>query len=150
MKARDLIEISFDPHVLYHVSPRQFEFPSREQINAAREWSRWHPNGLLGLWCSTCPNMCSPFGNHTYKIVMKADARCRGLPFPVLYKTTCKLETLEDFQPMIDEMCAVADVLYVKDKVDYVSEVIILNFDAIESFEEVDAAEDRQVRLVAV
>lgn len=147
MKASDLFDISFDPHILYHVSPKSFEFPSREHINAAREWSRWHANGVLGLWCSTFPNMCSPFGKHIYKITLKVDARLRGLPFGVLYKTTCDLKTLAQFQPMIDEMCAVADVLYVVDRQPIVGEVIIMNFDAIETFEEVVSAEDRKIRL---
>lgn len=142
MKARDLIDVSYDPHVLYHVSPMKFDFPSREQINAAREWSRWHANGVLGLWCSTFPNMCSPFGKHIYRIVLKPEAVCKGLPFRALFNTTSKLETLDEFQPIIDEMRGATDVLYVKDGHDEVGEVIILNFEAIESFEEVFEAKD--------
>lgn len=142
MKARDLFPISFDPHALYHVSPKKFDFPNRAEINAAREWSRWHANGVLGLWCSTRPNMCAPFGKHIYKIALKPDAVCKGLPFKVLFQTTSSLEGLDEFQPIIDEMCGAADVLYVKDGHDEVGEVIILNFDVIESFEEVFEAED--------
>ena len=150
MKARDLFDISYDPHVLYHVSPMKFDFPSREQINAAREWSKWHANGVLGLWCSTFPNMCASFGQHIYRIVMKPDAVRKGLPFGVLFKTTSKLETLDEFQPIIDDFCAAADIVYVKDGRDVVGEVIIFNFDAIETFEEVDAADDLECRLEAL
>lgn len=147
MKARDLFDIRTDPHDLYHVSPLKFDFPCREQINGAREWSRWHANGVLGLWCSTMPMMCSPFGKHVYKIVLKPGAVVKGLPFGVLYKTTCHLEGVENYQPIIDEMGAAADVLYVVDNLPKVGEVIIMNFDAIEIFEEVASFEDRECRL---
>lgn len=150
MKARDLFDVSYDPHVLYHVSSRKFDFPNRAEINAAREWSRWHANGVLGLWCSTFPNMCAPFGKHIYRIVLKPEAVCKGLPFRALFNTTSKLETLDEFQPIIDEMCGATDVLYVKDSRDIVGEVIIVNFNAIETFEEVDAADDLECRLQEV
>ena len=150
MKRSDLFDICIDPHDLYHVSPKLFEFPTREAINGAREWSRWHANGVLGLWCSTMPDMCSPFGKHVYKIVLKPGAIVKGLPFGVLYKTTCHLEGVENYQPIIDEMCAAADVLYVVDNLPKVGEVIIMNFDAIERFEEVLSFEDREVPLARV
>lgn len=149
MKSCDLFDIRVDPHVLYHVSPNKFVFPSRAQINEAREWSHWHPNGLLGLWCSTFPNMCSPFGKHIYKVTLKPDAIRRGLPFGALYKGTSHLTSLEEFQPIIDDISQAADVVYVKDSRDAVGEVIIFNFDAIEKFEEVEAADDLEVRLEA-
>lgn len=88
--------------------------------------------------------MCSPFGKHVYKIVLKPGAIVKGLPFGVLYKTTSGLEGIENYQPIIDEMCGVCDVLYIVDNLPKVGEVIIMNFDAIESFEEVTEFEDRE------
>ena len=147
MKQRDLFDIITEPHDLYHISPRKFDFPTRDAINGAREWSRWHANGVLGLWCSTFPARCAPFGKHIYKIVLKPGAIVKGLPFGVLYKTTSGLEGIENYQPIIDEMCAATDVLYIVDNLPMVGEVIIMNFDAIESFEEVETAEDVEVSL---
>lgn len=150
MTSCDLFDISVDPHVLYHVSPRKFDFPNRAEINAAREWSQWHPNGLLGLWCSTAPKMCAGFGKHVYRVVLKPEAVRKGLAFGTLYLGTRDLEHLEQFQPMIDDISQSADVVYIKDGYDVVGEVIIFNFDAISEFVEVDGADNFECRLEVV
>lgn len=129
-----LDDLVYDPHTLYHVSPKLFDFPSRVEINKAREWSRWHANGVLGLWCSTRPNMCSPFGKHVYEVTLKEGCRRIGLPFREFSELTSQAE---DFDPIIDYLCAEGDVAYLVDAIPEVGEVIVLNFDQIATFIEV-------------
>lgn len=127
-----------EPHVLYHVSPKLFEFPCRNEIVAARAWSQWHKNGVLGLWASTYPKMCSNFGGNVYRITMKESARKIGLPFGPFQKLT---SALDEFEVLIDFLCKEGDVAYLIDARKKVGEVIVLNFDAIAGFENVTGTE---------
>ena len=145
----DILEtLSFEPHTLYHVSPKSFDFPCRQKINEAREWSPWHSNGVLGLWCSTFPKMCNAFGRHVYRVEMKDGHRAIGLPFGQFQRLT---SDMEDFTDLIEYLCRAGDVAYLVDANPYVGEVIVLNFDAIEAFVEVthDIPEDIRVPMLA-
>jgi hypothetical protein len=133
-----LDDLTIDPHPLYHVSPKLFDFPSREEINRAREWSPWHANGVLGLWCSTFPMMCSPFGKQIYQVEMSSKAKVIGLPFGEFQRLT---ERMEDFDELIDYLTKQGDVAYIVDANPFVGEVIVLNFEMIKSFENVTGSE---------
>lgn len=135
----DLIDITFDPHTLYHVSPKQYDFPCRQKINEAREWSRWHANGVMGLWCSTLPNMCMGFGKHIYQVDIKEDAIIKGVSLQQLFDVTSEME---DFSELIAGLENKVDVIYVVDSNPYVGEVIVINFSSIKNFTEVNEADD--------
>jgi hypothetical protein len=141
-----LLDVDLPPHCLYHASPKSFQFPSREAIFAAREWSPWHANGVLGLWCSTFPKMCSNFGQHTYRVAVRDGCRRVGLPFEDFYHLT---HDREDFSDLIAYLCERADVAYLVDANPFIGEVIVLNFSEIESFDEVTgtALEDLRIPL---
>lgn len=140
----ETLPLIIPPHRLYHVSPKEFSFPCREKINEAREWSPWHANGVLGLWCSTFPNMCSPFGKQVYEIIVKEDARKIGLPFTDFQHLTSQME---DFNDLIAFLCGKGDVAYLADSNPYVGEVIILNFDCIDQFNNISHAVPEDVRV---
>lgn len=141
----NLINVSVGPHELFHRSPKLFDFPCRQKINDAREWSPWHANGVMGLWCSTIPNSgCSEFGEYTYKISINPNATIKGVHLKELYAVT---HDMEDFSELIEHLENNVDVLYVIDGYPLVGEVIIINFSSIASFELVDKAEDRRVPL---
>lgn len=138
-------DLDFDPHILYHVSPKLFDRPCRDEINRAREWSPWHSNGVLGLWCSTLPEMCSAFGTHTYMVDLHEGARCFGLALDQFQKLTSHAE---DYAPIIDYLLGAGDVAYIIDSNPHVGEVIVLNLDTIRVFERMThPVRDRRVRL---
>lgn len=125
--------LEITPHVLFHVSSKQFDFPCRQKINEAREWSEWHANGVLGLWCSTFPKQCAAFGSYVYEVEMSLDAREIGLPFSDFQRLT---SNMEDFSDLIEFLCKEGDVAYLIDANPYVGEVIVLNFDKIVGFKD--------------
>lgn len=138
-------ELAFEPHDLYHVSPKLYDFPCRTAINEAREWSQWHANGVLGLWASTFPAMCGKsFGAQTYHVEMKEGARRIGLPFGAFQKLT---SDMEDFTDLIHFLCREGDVAYLVDGQPYVGEVIVLNFDQIARFTNVTGHDLKDVKV---
>lgn len=138
-------DLDYVAHPLYHVSPKEFDFPCREEINRAREWSRWHPNGVLGLWCSTRPNSCSTFGQYRYRVDIKENATRFGVGLEDFYNLT---NHVDDYASIIQWLCSNGDVLYILDSWECVGEVVILNFDAISNFSaETENVEDRNYRL---
>lgn len=130
-------ELEIPQHTLYHVSPKLFDFPCRKAIFEAREWSQWHPNGVLGLWTSTFPKMCSAFGQHVYRIDLADSARRIGIDFESFYDVASKMDDESDWMPLINWLCVQGDVAYLIDANDHVGEVIILNFKQIKSFQNV-------------
>lgn len=140
----ELFDITVAPHSLYHVSPKKFDFPCRQKINEAREWSRWHANGVLGLWCSTFPKMCGGFGKHTYQVDIKDGAAIKGVHLKEFFNVT---SDMEDFSDLIACLENQVDVLYVVDSNPHVGEVIVINFAAIDNFMEVGAVNDITVPL---
>jgi hypothetical protein len=140
-----LTDFTTKPHVLYHVSPKLFDFPSRDEINKAREWSRWHANGVLGLWCSTFPRMCSAFGTYTYRVELREDARRIGLTI----EDFCDLTSnMKDFTDTIAFLTQQGDMAYIIDINPHVGEVIILNFDCIASFTNVTGSDLKDERIL--
>lgn len=137
-----LRDLEMEEHTLYHVSPKKFDFPCRKKINEAREWSPWHDNGVLGLWASTFPKMCAAFGKHVYRITL-GEHRAIGLPFGEFQRLTSHME---DFTDLIEFLCEQGDVAYLVDANPWVGEVIVLNFDAIDQFEDVTDEELKDVR----
>lgn len=135
--------LALDPHQLYHVSPKLFDFPCRTKINEAREWSQWHSNGVLGLWTSTFPNMCKGFGTYSYAVDIKEGSRRIGLPFEDFRKLTCYMEEYTD---LIAYLCKHGDVAYLIDATDNIGEVIVLNFNMISRFENVTGSDLADIR----
>ncbi len=129
-----ILEITTPEHTLYHVSPKLFNFPSRVEISRAREWSPWHPNGVLGVWCSTFPVMCRGFGSNVYRVGLSPDARRVGLPFEQFQKLT---SPMLEFDPLIEYLSQCGDVMYLADASEDIGEVIVVNLDAITSWENV-------------
>lgn len=153
MKKPDLTElrkIDFEDHLLFHVSPCEFERPQEEFLLIN---TRWHDNGALGLWCSTFPNMCSGFGKHVYKVIPEVDINIFGWGYSD-FKNFCignhlkhndvksRNEYIEIRKYLLNKNI---DIIYIIDCTGFVGEVIFLNYNKIKIFEKVFFFRDEKI-----
>jgi len=148
----NLYELDFEPHPLYHVSPKTFDMPSYEMVDDARNWSHTHHNSVLGLWTSTYPEMCSAFGPLTYEVHLK-DQPIKRLGLS--YEEWCKLgmHTLDYHQQFVTLRKhilenEIVDIIYIADATKSVSEVIIVDFDVIDKLTVVDGVKNKAYKML--
>ncbi len=88
--------------------------------------------------------MCGNFGSYVYRVELHKDARRVGLPFGDFQRLT---GPMEDFSDLIMYLCSECDAAYLIDANPYVGEVIVMNFDCIETFTNVTGEELKDERI---
>ena len=140
--------------IFFHVSKQKFDWPDIDAIEEFILKNEKSVNGTLGLWISTNPAACRGFGEEVAEIKLCDDAVHVKLPISDLkLYVNGALDSNSQITPRspgfdIDaydrqlvalhkelgrEYSKHADVLYIEDASPFAGEVIILNFDAIES-----------------
>jgi len=131
---------------LYHVSPYTFNRPEYTRCVEKAKSDNKHPNGVLGLWASPFPNLFDEsdiFGPYVYELELTADSKqvllryedLRGWDMSLYDVEDCHYEVYEAFRTRL--LAEGIDVMFVLDGHHNVGEVIIVNLDAIATFERV-------------
>lgn len=128
----DVLDMECHVDVLYHRSSKLFERPCWDKIREAREWSSYHPNGQLGLWCAPF-SAGEGFGQYIYQVTIHGDAVKKAISLSDLYRLTSELEEWEEFVPLKKFLYDNGiDILFVSDATERAGEIIVLNFDKID------------------
>lgn len=146
----NLFNIETADHTLYHRSNKVFDRPDESMIIDARSWSDTHHNSVIGLWASTYPEMCASFGKLNYKLTIKPGTTCLGITYEQWFKLGTKvLYTHQEFSDLRFNLLKdnVVDILYIIDATNRVNEVIVVNFDCIESCIDVGDVLDSEHKL---
>lgn len=140
-----LLQIEYEEHPLYHRTKAVIEALNEKFLQYETDW---HNNGAIGLWCSTYPRMCSGFGPNCYEIKLKLATKRYGMSLEDLKKLSDKRSSRESYSDLrkycLDNSF---DVLYIKDRWDKVGEVIIINYEQVESISLVEPPEDKDYKL---
>lgn len=143
-----LLQIEYEEHPLYHRTKAVIESLDEKFLQYETDW---HNNGAIGLWCSTYPRLCSNFGQNCYEIKLKPDTKRYGMSLEDLKKLSDERPLRQSYSDLrkycLDNKF---DVLYIKDRWDLVGEVIIINYDQVESISLVEPPEDKEYKLFEV
>lgn len=143
-----LLKISYEEHPLYHRTKAVIRSLDEKFLQYETDW---HNNGAIGLWCSTYPKMCSGFGQNCYEVKLKPSAKRFGMSLEDLKRLSYERSSRESYSDL-RKYCLDNgfDVLYIKDRLDSVGEVIIINYDQVESILLVEPPEDKCYALEAI
>lgn len=153
---KTLKEITFEEHDLYHVTNSEIQILDESMLE--KETSN-HPNSALGLWCSTVPKMYARFGKNCYKINFKNDREItyKGWDYEEFFDYCCGrcglpdeeqkkgVETRTEYIEVRNYLIKNnIDVIYIFDGNGNINEVIILNYECIESLIKTSDAPSRE------
>lgn len=142
------LKLDYDVHPLYH---RTSAFISKLDEQFLQYETTWHNNGAIGLWCSTYPQMCRGFGDNCYLVKLKPDVSRYGLSLEDLKKLSWERQTRQAYSDLRQHCLDTGiDVLYVVDRNPFVGEVIIVNYDKVQSLELVESPGDKDYRLEVI
>lgn len=138
-------KITFEEHDLYHVTNSEIENVDESVLE--KETGN-HPNSALGLWCSTVPKRYASFGKNCYKIILKKDRKInyKGWDYGEFFNYCCGrcesqdeeerigIKTRKNYIELRDYLIKNnIDMIYIFDGNGSINEVIILNYECIES-----------------
>lgn len=141
------LDIVLEDHKLYHRTDAVIGKLDEKFLEIE---TRWHSNGSMGLWCSTLPNFCEPFGQNCYEVVFKDSIKRVGWEFGQFFKF-CR-DRLDRFAYQdLREYCLGAgiDVIYLVEYRPHINEVIVINYDAVDRLDLVSPPKDKTYKLIA-
>lgn len=146
----EFYDIRIPSHKLYHCSSKEFDRPTYQDIDDARSWSQTHHNSVLGLWCSTYPEMCRGFGPLTYECNIQESAKLVGITYEQWFMLGTKIyRSHQSFINLRNYLLTTLniDAIYITDASNLIGEVIVVNFDKLSSVLKVDNVSNKEYLL---
>lgn len=120
---------------VYHASPYEYDFPNYEKLLEGLSKNGNHENGELGLWCSLQTDWINGFGGNIYKIEYNDSTQL--LMDASEFAKRCHKRDV-DYQEWRRELLSSGyQTLALKEKKGNIDMLIIIDFDAIKTFQKI-------------